>query len=257
MLAAEPGLVHYRYPLNTEKFSTQPLEQVTVSVEVESRDPIQAVYSPTHDVDSSARDAQPDRQRTRPSNVLPDRDFELYYSIGDDRVGLPAAQLPRSRRRTPASSCCWPRRPSSADSAQSVPKDVLLVLDRSGSMDGEKFEQAQAGGDLRPASISNPKDRFNLIAFSTATEAYAAELRPAGEAPRAVAWVEQLAARGSTDINRALLEAAAQPTANAPPRSLPDRRPAHRRRDRQRGDPRQPGELRPGQLAPVRLRRRL
>jgi Ca-activated chloride channel family protein len=49
-LAAENGLVQYVYPLSTEKFSTKPLESVTVNVEIESKMPIRAVYSPSHEV---------------------------------------------------------------------------------------------------------------------------------------------------------------------------------------------------------------
>src|SRR5688572_12754390 len=46
----ETGLSRYRYPLNTERFSAQPLEQVSVRVEVETAEPLRAVYSPSHDV---------------------------------------------------------------------------------------------------------------------------------------------------------------------------------------------------------------
>ncbi len=61
---------------------------------------------------------------------------------------------------------------------EAVPKDVILVLDRSGSMEGEKFQQArQALGYI--LKQLNPEDRFNVIAFSTGLESYADQLRPA------------------------------------------------------------------------------
>ena len=50
VLTAEGGLVRYVYPLNTERFSAAPLEQVSVRVAVESDDPVRAIYSPRHQV---------------------------------------------------------------------------------------------------------------------------------------------------------------------------------------------------------------
>jgi Ca-activated chloride channel family protein len=55
----------------------------------------------------------------------------------------------------------------------------------------------------------NAEDRFNIIAFSTGMDVYASKLRPATEANEALPWVNSLGSQGSTDINRALLEAAA------------------------------------------------
>jgi Ca-activated chloride channel family protein len=74
-------------------------------------------------------------------------------------------------------------------------------------MEGEKFEQAQEA--LRYIlSKLNPEDRFNLIAFSTGIELFANDLQPSFKVEDAIPWVNQLRAEGSTDINRALLEAA-------------------------------------------------
>jgi Ca-activated chloride channel family protein len=74
-------------------------------------------------------------------------------------------------------------------------------------MEGDKFVQAQEA--LRYIlDHLNSQDRFNIISFSTGTQAYANSLRPASEAAEARRWVDTLSAQGSTDINRALLEAA-------------------------------------------------
>ncbi|MFL7793687.1 MAG: VIT domain-containing protein, partial [Anaerolineae bacterium] len=48
VLPVENGMVRYVYPLNTEKFSARPLEEVSVRVEVRSKDAMHALYSPTH-----------------------------------------------------------------------------------------------------------------------------------------------------------------------------------------------------------------
>ena len=49
VLPREGDLVRYVYPLNTERFSTRPLEEVRITVELAARDPLGAIYSPSHD----------------------------------------------------------------------------------------------------------------------------------------------------------------------------------------------------------------
>ena len=53
VLTSENGLVQYLYPLGTEKFSQEPLESVSVTVDIESKSPIRAIYSPSHKVSIS------------------------------------------------------------------------------------------------------------------------------------------------------------------------------------------------------------
>ena len=56
----------------------------------------------------------------------------------------------------------------------------------------------------------NAGDRFNLVAFSTGASLWAETLPPLDNVARATAWIDRLQAEGSTDINRALLEALGQ-----------------------------------------------
>jgi hypothetical protein len=44
------GLIHYEYPLRTDQFTRRPVESLSLSIDVTSRDPIGAIYSPTHDL---------------------------------------------------------------------------------------------------------------------------------------------------------------------------------------------------------------
>jgi Ca-activated chloride channel homolog len=86
VLTAEDGLVRYIYPLNTEKFSAQPLESVSINLEVRSREAIRAVYSPTHTIDTSRLDDHHIRAGYEASDITPDSDFALYYSIGESEA---------------------------------------------------------------------------------------------------------------------------------------------------------------------------
>lgn len=206
VLTAENGLVRYVYPLNTEKFSAQPLEDVRVQVDIRDRQPIRAVYSPSHSV---ALDRQGDRHVIagyEEKNVLPDADFALYYSLGQSEAFHLFSYRDPGDPDDPDGFFMLLLAPRPEVNPDAVAKDVLLVLDRSGSMEGEKFQQAQQALRYILRHL-NPEDRFYLQAFSTGLETYASELRPAEDANEALAWIDRLSAAGSTDINRALLEA--------------------------------------------------
>jgi Ca-activated chloride channel family protein len=89
-----------------------------------------------------------------------------------------------------------------------VPRDVTVVLDVSGSMSGEKIEQAKSALRGLLGTLS-PEDRFRLVAFSNSVRPQAegwTAARGAGLA-RARAWVDALVADGGTNIGGALDEA--------------------------------------------------
>ena len=206
-LTAENGLVGYIYPLNTEKFSVEPLQDVSIQVEIRDRQAIRAAYSPSHAVAVDKRDAHTVVAGYEAQNVLPDSDFVLYYSVGENEAfHLFSYRDPGDPQDSDGFFLAL-LAPRPEVNPEPVAKDVLLVLDHSGSMDGEKFQQAQQALGYILGHL-NPQDRFYLQAFSTGIDAYSDRLRPAEEAAEAQAWVDRLGAVGSTDINRALLEAA-------------------------------------------------
>lgn len=203
VLTVEAGLVQYRYPLNTERFSAQPLEQVSVRVQVESNDPIRAIYSPSHDIAVDRRGETAFVAGWEASQVTPNTDFELIYTVSPDRIG---ANLLSYVDPTDGKGYFMLLAAPGVTAAQpTVAKDVVVVLDTSGSMEGEKIEQAKEAL-IYVLEHLNPEDRFNVVEFSTGVRVYANELQPASAAPEAVTWARGLTATGGTDINRALLE---------------------------------------------------
>ncbi len=207
-LPAEGGLISYIYPLNTEKFSALPIESVTISVDIQSNVPIRAVYSPSHDIGISRDSDNHVVVDYEAADVLPNIDFALYYSLGESEAFHLLTYRDPSDSTDQDGFFLVLLAPKINTIDQIIPKDLLLVLDRSGSMDGEKFQQAQQATGYILDNL-NQEDRFNIISFSTGIEMYASNLRPASEASEARSWVDGLRAEGSTDINRALLEAAA------------------------------------------------
>lgn len=207
VLQADNGLIHYRYPLNTEKFSTKPLESVIISVEVDSNTPVRSVYSPSHEVAVDRQGQFQFKVGYEDAFLKPDKDFDLFYSVSQEDIGLNLMTYRDPESEDPEGFFLLLASPSVEVQAQeSIPKDVLVVLDKSGSMDGEKFRQAQSALRYVLENL-NPDDRFNLIAFSTDVVQFAPEIQPVDEAGEAIRWSQSLAAVGSTDIYRALMEA--------------------------------------------------
>lgn len=213
VLSQENGLIKYVYPLNTEKFSARALEDCSVRIELTSSRPLRAVYSPTHQ-DRIYIDREGDHQVTlgyEEYNVLPDQDFELIYTHSDDVVGLNLLTYPdlEAGMGLGQEGYFLLLAAPSVEVDQVIPRDIVLVLDTSGSMEGDKLIQAKEAARYILTHL-NPEDRFNVIAFSTGVKHFAYQLQPVSKALQAISWIENKPALGGTNINQALLEAIAQ-----------------------------------------------
>src|SRR6266566_3178348 len=89
-----------------------------------------------------------------------------------------------------------------------VPRDVTFVIDVSGSMSGQKIEQARSAGKQLLRTLS-PTDRFRLIDFSSDVRTFRDDFTTATrENIRAAErYLDDLEAQGSTNISGALDEA--------------------------------------------------
>ncbi len=207
VLSMDNGLVEYVYPLNTEKFSARPLEEVVVNVTVRSNEPLKAIYSPSHEVDVARRGDHNATIGYEEYGVRPDRDFVLYYTVSPEDVGLNLLSY-KPDGASDGFFLLLAAPKVEIETQQVIAKDVLLVLDVSGSMRGAKIQQAKEALNFVLDNL-NAEDRFNIVSFSTSTRHYARDLVPADERGEARDFVDRLEANGSTDINRALLEALA------------------------------------------------
>ena len=210
VLEMDQGLVKYLYPLNTEKFSAQPLEECSVRVELFSPQPLRSVYSPTHqDRLSIVREGE---YRAvlgyEEYDLLPDQDFEVIYTLSDEDVGLNLLTYldPERDSSFAREGYFLLLAAPSVETERIIPRDIILVLDTSGSMEGVKLEQAKEAASYVLKHL-NPEDRFNLVAFSTGIKRFAYELQPASQAGQAVSWINKMSALGGTNINQALLDA--------------------------------------------------
>ena len=203
VLASDNGTVAYRYPLNTEKFSSRPLESVSVAVAVDAGSPVTGIYSPSHHIDVPGDLGGVVRVGWEARNVTPDRDFLLYWRPTKKDVGL--SVIAHRDPSDPEGTFLLVIAPRPAPDTPATPKDVVLVVDTSGSMAGPKIEQAKAALRFCLRSLG-PDDRFSIVPFSTEPRPFRDTVVPANAENRAAAekFVDGIEAAGGTAIDDAL-----------------------------------------------------
>ena len=204
LLKVDAGLASYTYPLNTEKFSAQPLKTVSLRVKVNCDSPIKALYSPSHPVDIKRDGEKRATLGWEASNVRPDTDFQLIYSTAETEVGL---HLLTHKKEGEDGWFLLLASPG-ADMAKSKevnPKDVVFVLDTSGSMAGKKLEQAKKAMTFCVENL-NDSDRFEIVRFSTEAEPLFEKLTDVtrGSRDKALDFIGKLKPIGGTAIAEAL-----------------------------------------------------
>jgi Ca-activated chloride channel homolog len=179
--------------------------QVSMSVEVRREADFATPYSPTHQLSDERRDGS-----LRISVNPPVRgDVDLVLPFRRGLVG--GTVLTHSEPGEDGFALLFLAPPAAGETAP-VGRDLTLVVDVSGSMSGEKIDQAKAA--LRQAlEALGPRDRFRLIAFSSAVRQFREGFTRAGGAELAEArrFVDGLDANGGTNLAGAVEAALAEP----------------------------------------------
>ena len=209
VLEQRDGLYRFNYPLRTRQYSTLPPEQVSVSVELRGQSGLRTIYSPELPIRVDRTEDDSALVTYEQSGTQPAADFDLYFGTDESAIGLNLLSYKPSSEDGYFALLAAPSLEVPGDEV--VARDVVLVVDISGSMKGEKMEQARAAARYVVDAL-NPEDRFDIIAFSSATDPWSGKLQDTDAKSRdaAQAWIDRLRAGGSTDINRALLEALAE-----------------------------------------------
>src|SRR4029434_7036133 len=175
LLRSDAGTVTYLYPLSTEKFSARPIKNLSVKIELKSTEPLASIYSPSHKVEVK-RDG-PNRAVIgyEGKDEKPDTDFQLVYSSDTRDVGL---KLITYKPDSDDGYFLLLAAPTVSTETKPAAKDVVFVVDTSGSMAGAKLQQAQKALRFCVENL-NADDRFEIVRFSTEAEPLFRELVPA------------------------------------------------------------------------------
>jgi Ca-activated chloride channel homolog len=235
VLRNEGGTVAYRYPLGTgwqsqgfwqpvpvalprplresepENQQVRPgggssFGQISAVVEISSKAAIKGIYSPSHDIDVK-RDGERKARLSFESRGGAQADFQLFYTVSNQDFGLSLVTY-----RDPGKDGFFlllvsPK--AELDDREVSAKDVIFVLDTSGSMAEEgKMDKAKAALRHGVGSL-NPRDRFNVISFAGEERLMGERLITAddGGKKQALEFIERMRATGGTNINDALMAA--------------------------------------------------
>ena len=209
VLKAESGTVSYRYPLGTGHNLVQ-IGEVTGRVDIDAKEAIRNVYSPSHEVDLANHGSRNARISFESKAGREPQDFQLFYTISREDFGLSLLTHRETGKDGYFLMMLSPK--DEWTETEYSAKDIVFVLDTSGSMNEDgKMEKARSALLFGVKSL-RPTDRFNVISFAGEERLMESGMIPADDAGRARGeeFVRKLRATGGTNINDALKAALKQ-----------------------------------------------
>ena len=174
----EAGLYKLVYPLRTGERASSTLEDFTIGATIHSSLPIKNVYSPSHQIGISRKSENEAVLGFEENRGALDRDFVLYYGVSKKEFGV---NLLTHAAKGQDGFFLMMLAPSvEPPRGEVIRRDLVFVLDTSGSMAGEKIKQAQDALKYCVNKI-NDGDRFNVVRFSTDVEPLEPRLMVAGK----------------------------------------------------------------------------
>jgi Ca-activated chloride channel family protein len=190
-----------------------PVNPTQITVHLAAGFPLGEVKSHHHAVNVESVDATTRVIKLADGPVPADRDFELSWKSAE--VKAPSVGLFREHVGNADYLLAFVTPPSvEAATQKPLPREVVFVIDNSGSMGGTSIVQAKASL-LYALSRLQPNDRFNVIRFDDTMDQLFADSVPADaeHLGRATAFVSALQAAGGTEMVPAM-RAALTDTAN-------------------------------------------
>lgn len=205
LVTKDGNLYRFIYPLSTEQFSSEDLESAVISILLTSDKPIKNVYSPSHEIEVIYKNSKEVEISWEERDIKPDKDFVIYYSLAEEEVDISLLTYKPHRSED---GYFMLLASVGSDNLVTIPKDVVFVIDRSGSMRGERIENVKKSLTYCINNLGK-EDRFNIISFSSGTENLFTGLNRVNREniEEALDFVDNINARGGTNISKSLEEA--------------------------------------------------
>ncbi|MEZ5361220.1 MAG: VIT domain-containing protein [Bryobacterales bacterium] len=140
---------------------------ISLEVSLDAGVPIRSLDSGSHDVSVEREGDSRAHVALKAKSVLPNKDFRLRYGVAGE--SLDDAVLTHYREDAGGFFTMILQPPSRVTVEDVTPKELVFVLDTSGSMSGFPIEKAKE--TMKPALEGlYPRDRFNLITFAGDTK---------------------------------------------------------------------------------------
>ena len=180
---------------------------VSIEVSLDAGVPVEALKSQSHEIDVERPSQASARVRLKGLAVIPNRDFVLRYDVAGEKI-RDAVLTHRGGRGGYFTLILQP--PLRVTAEDVTPKELVFVLDTSGSMEGFPIEKAKETMGLALDSLY-PQDTFNLITFAGDTHVLFEEPVPATRENLAKAkrFLETREGGGGTEMMKAITAALA------------------------------------------------
>ena len=196
-------VVEFAYPFTAQKYTKKPIQKLNLAVRLESKESIKSVYSPMA-VEVTRSGDHEAFVRSEQTDATPSGDFQLVYTLASGPVGASVLSYrPNAGEDGYALVLASPEVVRTAGEPPS--KSVIFVLDRSGSMTGNKIEQARKALKFVLENLREG-DTFNILTYDDRVEMFKPELQryTAETKANALRYVDNIYPGGSTNIDEAL-----------------------------------------------------
>lgn len=200
ILHGQDGLLKYQFPMRAAGQSAQ-ADEVQVNVKLASKQGLRTIWSPSHTISSKRESDHQAKISYLGKDAILDKDFVLYYSVSDKDL---AANL-LAHKLSDADGYFLLTLTPPLSTKHVVAKDIVLVADTSGSMEGEKLAQCKRALKYVVDGL-NVDDHFNLVHFNTDVDKFRKEMVTATVENKKACdtYIDELEATGGTNISDAL-----------------------------------------------------
>jgi Ca-activated chloride channel family protein len=181
------------------------------SVGLHVRDTLGAGHPPASPSHSIAVTSGPSGWQVSAEDVALDRDVVVRWRTAQagPSPALDTARPPEGHARAGAAYGLLTVLPPAPEAgAPAVARDLIVLIDTSGSMEGEPLAQARTAARALVQGLTE-SDRLEMLAFASAPRRWRRGPEPATEAARrdALAWLDGLVAEGGTEMGDAVTRA--------------------------------------------------
>jgi Ca-activated chloride channel family protein len=160
-----PAQVTDAHRISTPIAATRAGHDISIEVNLDAGVPVEKVASKVHEIESAMLSASRRVVKLKNEKDIPNRDFVMRYDVSGKKIA-DAVLTHRDKRGGFFTLMLQP--PDTISYEDATPKEIVFVLDTSGSMSGFPIEKAKEAM-RRALDGLHPFDTFNLITFAGET----------------------------------------------------------------------------------------
>ena len=197
-----PGSVKDTSKISPSTVADRPGHDISIEVNLNAGVPVEEIRSPSHRIEQINNTPSSAKITLKNEKTIPNKDFVLRYDVTGKRIE-DAVLTHRDARGGFFTLVLQP--PDKFASEDVTPKEIVFVLDTSGSMSGFPIEKAKEAMKMSLDGLY-PNDTFNLITFAGDTAVLFDEPVPATQAnlETAQAFLESRQGAGGTEMMKAV-----------------------------------------------------